>query len=118
MHVFDCSESRTLLAQLTTLQEQHQHSTAHEQELAQQLVTTKSRLKAADEAAQQQTTHAHQLQHNLDVVQSGLTAANSKLKQLQAAYQEAQERLKRQAEIMGEKQVAHADSSRQVRSWS
>lgn len=86
----NCSETRTLLSQLSTLQEQYKRSQALQQESQSQLAAARAKLKDAEELAASQSSRSAQLQQEL-------TAAESELKRAQQAAREAREEVKRQA---------------------
>lgn len=100
----NCSETRTLLSQLSTLQEQYKRSQAAQQESESQLAAARAKLKAAEELAASQSSRSAQLQQ-------GLTAAESKLKREQQAAHEAREEVKRQAACKVEQRApAHTEA--------
>jgi hypothetical protein len=106
----NCSETRTLQSQLSTLQEQYQRSQAAQQESESQLAAARAKLKAAEELAASQSACSAKLQQ-------GLTAAESELKRAQQATHEAREELlqvKRQAACRVE-QAAPAHTEAEVR---
>lgn len=103
----NCSETRTLVSQLATLQEQYKRSQAAQQESESQLAAARAKLKAAEELAASQSSRSAQLQQ-------GLTAAESELKKAQQAAREAWEEVKRQVACKVE-QGAPAHTEAEVR---